>query len=381
MKNDVNQNMKYKVMYVAAVADFKGGAEKCLQQFMENPSVEPVLVVPAEGELSLFAKRHSIPVYVIDFGMVNRVRRPFKLNAIFSAGIDAIKVAWKIKRLAKNLNVDCIHSNGLKPHGMLALGRFFGSVPVICHIHDIPYTTKEKIFWRLLALSCQRVLLVSEHCWVSNKLPKNATIVANGIAVSNDSLIEQIEAFGDGDKPIRLGFVGRIHPYKGLHLAIEWLEAARQLGVNCKLYIRGEAAPAEAKYLSEIKRSIDEKGLTEFCAFEGKVSGMDKVYADIDIILMPSVVAEPFGLVAIESFDKGLPCFAYPSGALPSIIEHGKSGFLCENSRDFVTSFKTLLASADAANNIRKNAHNRLKTHYSVQKLYESLNHEYLLIQ
>jgi glycosyltransferase involved in cell wall biosynthesis len=355
MKSDVTHEVKYRVMYVSAVADFKGGAEKCLQQFMQNPSVDPVLVVPALGELSFYAEKRSIPVYVIDYGMVNSIRRPFKFRDIIYAGVDAVKAAWSIKRLAKKLNVDCIHSNGLKPHGMLVLGRFFGRVPVVCHIHDIPYTFKEKLFWRLLALSFYRVLLVSKHCWVSDNLPMNVLVVPNGIEVSNQHISDKQIFLNKSSKPLKLGFIGRIHPYKGLHLAIEWLEAARKGGINCELYVRGEAASSEAQYLSVIKRTIEEKSLTDFCFFEGKVSGLDKVYANIDITLMPSVVAEPFGLVAIESFDQGLP----------------------KNSDEFVFSLKKLLSSDQQFNAIRSNAHKRLKELYSEDRVYELLDSNY----
>jgi glycogen synthase len=40
---------------------------------------------------------------------------------------------------------------------------------------------------------------------------------------------------------------------------------------------------------------------------------------------------EPFGLVAIESMATGTPVIARRAGALPEIIEHGRSGFLVDD--------------------------------------------------
>lgn len=367
------ENKKFKVLFVSAVANFKGGAETCLKQFMANPSVEPILIVPELGELSDYAILHSIDFEVVSFGNVNKIRRPLKVTQICSALIDAIKAGIAIKKLAKQLKADVIHSNGLKTHGILSLARFYGNIPVICHIHDIPYTAKEKLFWKFLALVNAKLILVSKHCWANNFLPKNASVVPNGIKVGKE-LLEKKELTNE----LSIGFIGRLHPHKGLHLAIDWLIKAFNDGYKFKLYIRGEAAASEASYLSDIKKKINENNMQDICAFEGRKESYHEVYEGLDLTLMPSIVAEPFGLVAIESFDQGTPCFAYPSGALPSIIKHNETGYLCSNEDEFIDSLKVLLSSADKYNEIRFNAHQSLKTEFSIDTVYQKLDKQYL---
>ena len=39
---------------------------------------------------------------------------------------------------------------------------------------------------------------------------------------------------------------------------------------------------------------------------------------------------EPFGMVVVEALSCGTPVIAYKRGAMPEIIQHGKTGFLCE---------------------------------------------------
>ncbi len=373
---DLNVNPdKTKVMFVSAVADFKGGAETCLKQFMSNPNITPVLVVPEEGELSRYAEQKSIATEIVSLGCVSEVRRPFKLSSLFDAGVDAIKVGRKINKLAVKLGVDCLHSNGLKTHGILAISRLFSRVPLICHIHDIPYTGKEKLFWRFLGLMCNRLLLVSEHCW-PGVLPPNAETIPNAIDVKDDTLNEKIIP-----SVLSIGFVGRIHPYKGLDQAILWLARAKEAGLEFRFYIRGEAAPSEKEYEKSVRALIAAHNLTEFCFFEGRVQGYDQVYQGLDMILMPSVVDEPFGLVAIESFDQAIPCFAYPSGALPSIIEHEVSGYLCKSPDDFLKSLEHLLKDQESYNFIRLNAHERLKKFYAINTLHQKLGIEYVRVR
>ncbi|HEU0052459.1 MAG TPA: glycosyltransferase, partial [Longimicrobium sp.] len=45
-------------------------------------------------------------------------------------------------------------------------------------------------------------------------------------------------------------------------------------------------------------------------------------------LLVPSLVEETSSLVAMEALACGTPVIAYPKGALPSIVEHGRTGFL-----------------------------------------------------
>jgi glycosyltransferase involved in cell wall biosynthesis len=56
--------------------------------------------------------------------------------------------------------------------------------------------------------------------------------------------------------------------------------------------------------------------------------GLVELYRQADIAVVPSVWAEPFGMVAVEAMATGLPVCASHSGALPSLISHGKTGFV-----------------------------------------------------
>ena len=52
--------------------------------------------------------------------------------------------------------------------------------------------------------------------------------------------------------------------------------------------------------------------------------------------LFPVDWEEPFGLVMIESMACGTPVIATRRGAVPEVIEHGRSGIIVDDYRDMV---------------------------------------------
>ncbi len=357
------------VMFVSPVAYFKGGAETCLRQFLLNPAIVPRLVVPEEGELSEFAVANGIPVDVVDFGSVLKIRRPLRLASLMAAIKDAIRVGARLKKLAVQHKIDCIHSNGLKTHGMLAIAPSLSNVQVICHIHDIPYSWKESLFWRFLAARSSQLVLVSEHCWPGESLPDNVRVIPNAVAVNGDEPVAR-----PFHAPLSIGYVGRILPYKGVDIAVKWLAAAARDGYQFQFSIRGDADADNKEYESSVRNLIQELGLEDRCTFEGRINDFSQLYSGLDLVLMPSVKAEPFGLVALECFDQGVVCMAYPSGALPSIIDDGVTGYLCRDENEFLSALTDVCDTPDQFTNVRQSAYRVLQEKYAVGVLYERLN-------
>ncbi|MGH9226335.1 MAG: glycosyltransferase family 4 protein, partial [Acidimicrobiales bacterium] len=134
-------------------------------------------------------------------------------------------------------------------------------------------------------------------------------------------------AVGDGKGDYCL-FLGRMNPDKGAHRAAV---AARKAGVNLVMagkcrepwehqFFDQEIAPhlgADIRYVGEVPH-------------EEKV----RLLAGARCTLFPIRWNEPFGLVMLESLACGTPVLAFREGAAPEVIEHGKTGFLCEDEAD-----------------------------------------------
>ncbi|MBH0776365.1 glycosyltransferase family 4 protein [Nocardia bovistercoris] len=115
-------------------------------------------------------------------------------------------------------------------------------------------------------------------------------------------------------------FLGRIHPDKGTHLAIE---VARRAGLP--LIIAGVIQD------SEYFRTMVEPQTTGTDV--DYVGAVDPAQRDILLggaraLLHLIGFAEPFGLSVIESMATGTPVIATPLGSMPEILRHGVTGYL-----------------------------------------------------
>jgi glycosyltransferase involved in cell wall biosynthesis len=131
---------------------------------------------------------------------------------------------------------------------------------------------------------------------------------------------------GEGDKDGAFClFLGRMAPDKGAHRAIE---VARKAGMRVLLaakmreqwertYFDEQVAPLlgpDAVYLGEVPH-------------QRKLELLSHARA----LLFPIRWNEPFGMVMLESMACGTPVLAFPEGAVPEVVEDGKTGFLCED--------------------------------------------------
>lgn len=120
--------------------------------------------------------------------------------------------------------------------------------------------------------------------------------------------------------------VGRNHPKKCFHYAVEVLAELRAAGSDVCLVHAGK--PGKGVDLDELARKL---GVQDYFFNLGAVDYFDmpRVYASSDIFIFPSK-KETFGNVTLEAMSSGLPCVEFDYGATRDKIEHGRDGFIVQ---------------------------------------------------
>jgi glycosyltransferase involved in cell wall biosynthesis len=119
----------------------------------------------------------------------------------------------------------------------------------------------------------------------------------------------------------------------------------------------------EPYFSKEIKPLLDGKRIKHI----GEVSGRKRVnlLKNAKALLFPIKWREPFGLIMIESMACGTPVIAYPNGAVPEVIENGKTGFIVKNVNEMANAMRKIELID------RKKCRERVEKFFSNKKMVE----------
>lgn len=125
--------------------------------------------------------------------------------------------------------------------------------------------------------------------------------------------------------------LGRICPEKNVHTALEAGHRA-----NIPVILAGQVFPYEAheRYFRETVTPL----LDAQRRFIGPLALKRKrrLLTAAQCLLLPTLASETSSLVAMEALACGTPVVAFPSGAVPEIVEHGVTGFIVRDAAEMV---------------------------------------------
>ena len=182
--------------------------------------------------------------------------------------------------------------------------------------------------------------------------------VYNGI----DLTLYPLQQAGGDD----LIFLGRIHPDKGVHLAIE---VARLSGM--RLIIAG-IIQDEAYFRERIKPHLDDQNIIYIGPVD--VLGKNELFARARALLHLNTIPERFGLVLVEANAAGVPVIAMNLGSCFEVIKDGQTGFLVDNVTEAVRSLGRI-SEID-----RRACRRRVQQYFSIDTMVEGYERVYSTI-
>jgi len=161
-------------------------------------------------------------------------------------------------------------------------------------------------------------------------------------------------------------FLGRIHPDKGVHLAIE---VARLSGM--RLIIAG-IVQDETYFREQIKPHLDDQNILYIGPVD--VKGKNELFARARVLLHLNTIPERFGLVLVEANAAGVPVIAMDLGSCREVIKDGETGFLVANVAEAVRVLERILEID------RRACRGRVQQHFSIDTMVEGYERVYSTI-
>jgi glycosyltransferase involved in cell wall biosynthesis len=178
-----------------------------------------------------------------------------------------------------------------------------------------PFTDEVKALYRAIARRAAIVAISHHQASTAGDVPI-ARVIHHGVD-------ETRYPVGDGAGG-HLLFLGRMSPTKGVGEAID---VARRAGMPLVIAAKMREQP-ESEYFDAVVRPRLGPDVT----YAGEVGGATKLalLGGAVALVNPLAWDEPFGLCMIEALACGTPVIATSRGAAPEIVDHGRTGFLCD---------------------------------------------------
>jgi len=161
-------------------------------------------------------------------------------------------------------------------------------------------------------------------------------------------------------------FLGRIHPDKGVHLAIA---VARLSGLP--LTIAGIIQDKEY-FRKQVEPYLDDREIRYIGAVDNE--GKNDLFARAKALLHLNTIPERFGLVLAEANAAGVPVIAMDLGSCREVIQDGQTGFLVNNVNEAVHALRRIPEIDRAA------CRQRVKEQFSIETMVAGYERVYATI-
>ena len=253
----------------------------------------------------------------------------------------ALALANQLTSLIEYENLDVIHVHYALPHATSAylakqiMGEKGLNIPIVTTLHgtDITLVGNDPSYKKVVNFSINQsdgVTAVSEYL---KGLTMEYFDIKNEIKVIPNFI--DLDRFKRSDKqhfkraicPNGEKVVAHVSNFRKVKRVPEVISVFKRIldhGIASKLLLVGDGPDRQ-----KTEEQCRELGICEHVRFLGKQDQVAEVLSIADLFLMPSG-NETFGLAALEAMSCSVPVICSNIGGLPEVVEHGKSGFLCD---------------------------------------------------
>lgn len=310
-----------RILYLSR-AGYIGGSQRQLGYVianLERDLYKPIVLCPNHGQFVDMLHTWSVKTHILPL-------RPWRK---FPAALCRYLDAERLTSFARNEDVALVHCSNLHLNGYALWVAKHLKIPSILHVRT-PISIKDAYKHR-----CHKATAVIA---ISRRVKRNllmAGIQSDKITQIDDSVdlnlfrpaphdMNVLQPPAAGQKQVRIGIVGRIHPQKK---QMEFLEVAQKVvhasAANVLFFVIGQVR--SHAYFDRICRFVNSNGLTKCVYFTGQRLDMPKVLASVDILVSLSGGSVMFEAMACG---KAIISAGFTAQQDAVHIQNGRTGIL-----------------------------------------------------
>lgn len=163
----------------------------------------------------------------------------------------------------------------------------------------------------------------------SSYIKRELKMIYNGINVKDVLTSDQKkEIIRTNSSKRNVLMIGNFLRNKGQKQFIEAIDILKNHNNNYDFVIIGNIYDKE--YYDECIHLIRERKLEECISIYQGINNASEYIDLFDILVVPSLYDESFGLISVEAMAKGKPVVAFACGGIPEVVKDGRNGFVVE---------------------------------------------------
>jgi glycosyltransferase involved in cell wall biosynthesis len=320
-RNTESQLKARRVLFVHQGAELYGSdrsLERTVRGFrLAEPEIHVTVLLAADGPLVELLRHHADEIIVSPLFVLRK--QLLKNGALFNvpAQVGAIR-----KAMAVVVKYDAVYINTAVIIDYIIACRL-KRIPAILHVREIPVGLSSTVLRMIVRLSGATVIFNSQATRNAFGVREDSRhlVIANGTIVRNYVPLQR-------EKTLRILLIGRFNSWKGQGLLVTALARLDMSFLKrIRVVIVGGVYRDQYHFKEDVIRQVRESGLEECVEFHEFVEDPTELYHWSTVVVVPSLLPEPFGLVAIEAMGHGRPVIAADHGGLVDIVVDGKTGF------------------------------------------------------
>jgi len=313
-----------------------------LVQRLEPTLWEPIVVCPAEGDLTDACRSSAIAVHILNVPKLrstsfrigrNTARLPNPLNWAWD-GWATLVVARRLSRFLRQVSPDVVVTKGLFAHFYGGLAARQLRIPCVWHVQDFISERCWNIYQRLFT---QVARWLPDHIVVDgasiggqlhSTVQDRISIIPNGVDTEmfRPGLDGQCirRELGIPLDAMVIGHVGRMTPWKGQHCLLEAFASIAAKMKNVHLLFTGAPIFDSDAYQRGLVRLSSKLRLEDRVTFAGHRRDLFCVLAAMDVFAFTSLEKDTSPLTLLSAMSSGLPIVAFDIEGVQEVLRPGE---------------------------------------------------------